>query len=306
MTRPTLVVLLGPTAVGKTALAIRLAQQLFAHVLSADSRQLYRGLSIGTGKPTLAERGGVPHHFIDHLDADQAYHAGAFAEEALALLDGLFAESPIHILAGGTGFYVKALLEGMDDLPEVTPALRAEVQAVFDKNGLAALLDELHAADPATWQRIDRQNPARVKRAVELLRAGDGPVSELRTGAKRSLPFATQVFGLNLDRASLHHRIDARVQGMFAAGLVDEVRGLVARYGEHAPGLQSIGYTEVMAHLRGEINLAECTRQVQAHTRQYARRQLTWMRRVPGLVWLDAADPDQAEREILARVFPTT
>jgi tRNA dimethylallyltransferase len=301
-----LVVLLGPTAVGKTALAIRLAQQLSAHVLSADSRQLYLGLDIGTGKPTLAERGGVPHHFIDHLDADQAYHAGAFADEALALLDVLFAESPIHFLAGGTGFYVKALLEGMDDLPEVTPALRAEVQAVFDKNGLAPLLEELHAADPATWQRIDRQNPARVKRAVELLRAGDGPVSELRKGAKRSLPFATQVFGLNLDRATLHHRIDTRVQGMFAAGLVDEVRGLLERYGESAPGLQSIGYTEVMAHLRGEIGLAECTRQVQAHTRQYARRQLTWMRRVPGLVWLDAADPDQAEREILERLRPTT
>lgn len=301
-----LVVLLGPTAVGKTALAIRLAQQLSAHVLSADSRQLYCGLDIGTGKPTLAERGGVPHHFIDHLDADQSYHAGAFAEEALALLEALFRRSPIHILAGGTGFYVKALLEGMDDLPEVTQALRAEVQAVFDKNGLAPLLEELHAADHATWQRIDRQNPARVKRAVELLRAGDGPVSTLRTGAKRSLPFATLVFGLDLDRTTLHQRIDARVQGMFAAGLLDEVRGLVARYSEHAPGLQSIGYTEVMAHLRGEINLAECIRQVQAHTRQYARRQLTWMRRVPGLVWLDATDPDQAEREVLARIFPTT
>ncbi len=297
-TAPLLVVLLGPTAVGKTALAIALARRWGCSVISADSRQVYRGLDIGTGKPTLAERLGVPHYFIDTLEPSAPTSAGEFARAVQALLPQLMAERPVQLVAGGTGFYVKALLEGMDDLPEVTPALRAAVASKLAAGGLPALLAELDATDPITAERIDRRNPARVARAVELLRAAGLPPSQLRTGLTRPLPYRTLVVGLHLDRAELHRRIDARVAGMFAAGLVAEVQALLARYGAQAPGLQSIGYTEVMAHLEGRIDLEECIRQVQAHTRQYARRQLTWMRKVPQVRWLDAADPAAAADQV--------
>lgn len=285
---PLLVVLLGPTAVGKTALAVALAQRWGCSVTSADSRQCYRGMEIGTGKPTAAERAGVAHYGLDTLTPDQPTTAADFAQRVEALLPQLWAQAPVQVVAGGTGFYVRALLEGLDALPEVSPALRAAVAADLAAGGLPRLLAELDAADPGL--RIDRQNPARVSRAVELLRASGGvPVSALRTGRRRALPWRTLVVGLDLERAALHRRIEARVQAMFDAGLVDEVRALVQRYGPQAPGLQSIGYTEVMAHLAGAIDLDECIRQVQAHSRQYARRQLTWMRRVAALHWLDAA-----------------
>ncbi len=282
--------LLGPTAVGKTALAVALAERWRCSVISADSRQTYRGLDIGTGKPTPAERRGIAHYGLDELEPDQPTTAADFARRVEALLPQLWGQSPVQVVAGGTGFYVRALLEGLDELPTVSPTLRAAVDADYRAGSLPRLLAELDAADPGL--PLDRQNPARVKRAVELLRASGGvPVSALRTGQRRPLPWRTVVVGLDLDRAALHRRIDTRVQAMFDAGLVAEVRALVQRYGPQAPGLQSIGYTEVIAHLKGAIDRDECIRQVQAHSRQYARRQLTWLRRVPDLRWLDAALP---------------
>ena len=288
-----LLTLAGPTGVGKTALSLRLAQRYHTEIISADSRQFYRGMDIGTAKPTPAERGAVPHHFIDCLDPDQAYSAGQFEQEAEALMTRLFEQHQVLIVVGGSTLYLQALWEGLDAMPPVPPAVRAGLQAEWQAQGLEPLLAELAQRDPQTYATIDRHNPARILRALELIRVTGQPLAALRPSRPpKARPWRTLRIGLTDERPRLYARIDARVEAMIAAGLEAEVTGLLDRYGAEAPGLQSIGYREWIGYFQGDYDRAEVARLIQRNSRRYAKRQLTYYRHQADLTWFQAGEPD--------------
>ncbi len=289
--RPVLLALAGPTAVGKTALSVALAQQFGTEILSADSRQFFRELSIGTAKPTPDEMQGVPHHFIDSHSITQEYSAGRFAADALAALEGLFQRLPVVILTGGSGLYLQAVTDGLDDLPAVDPSVRQQLQQELQTQGLPALVAELAATDPVAHGRIDRQNHQRVLRALEITRGTGQPFSSYHTGpeaaavAAAARPFRVVKVALSRPREELYQRINQRVETMLAAGLLAEVEGLVPFRRHQA--LQTVGYQEIFGYLAGEYDYAEAVRLLQRNTRHYAKRQLTWLRRDPNYVWVE-------------------
>jgi tRNA dimethylallyltransferase len=292
--RPVLLALAGPTAVGKTAFSVALAQQLGTEILSADSRQFFRELSIGTAKPTPAEMQGVPHHFIDSHSITQEYSAGRFAAEALAVLDGLFQRLPVVILTGGSGLYLQAVTDGLDDLPAVDPSVRQGLQQELHAQGLPALVAELAATDPVAHGRLDLQNHQRVLRALEITRGTGRPFSSYHTGpeaaaaAAAARPFRVVKAALSRPREALYQRINQRVEAMLAAGLLAEVEGLVPF--RHHQALQTVGYQEIFGHLAGEYDYAEAVRLLQRNTRHYAKRQLTWLRRDTGYQWISMSE----------------
>jgi len=281
----------GPTAVGKTALTVALAQQLGTEILSADSRQFFRELSIGTAKPTPAEMQGVPHHFIDSHSIGQEYSAGRFAAEALAVLAGLFERRPVVILTGGSGLYLQALTDGLDELPAVAPAVRQALQQELHTLGLPALVAELASTDPIAHQRIDLQNHQRVLRALEITRGTGQPFSSFHRGeaavaaTAAARPFRVVKVALTRPRAELYQRIDQRVEQMLAAGLLAEVEGLLPF--RHQQALQTVGYQEIFGYLDGRYDYAEAVRLLQRNTRHYAKRQLTWLRRDAAYEWVE-------------------
>ena len=291
--RPVLLVLAGPTAVGKTALSVALAQQLGTEILSADSRQFFRELSIGTAKPTPDEMQGVPHHFIDSHSIAQEYSAGRFATDALAVLEGLFGRLPVVILTGGSGLYLQALTDGLDELPAVDPAVRLGLQQELQAQGLPALVAELAATDPVAHGRIDQQNPQRVLRALEITRGTGQPFSSFHTGPEAILataaarPFRVVKVALSRPRDVLYARINQRVDAMLAAGLLAEVEGVVPY--RHHQALQTVGYQELFSYLDSAYDYAEAVRLLQRNTRRYAKRQLTWLRRDAAYQWVELA-----------------
>ncbi|MEW6304839.1 MAG: tRNA (adenosine(37)-N6)-dimethylallyltransferase MiaA [Verrucomicrobiota bacterium] len=293
------VFLAGPTAVGKSSVALRLAELLGGEIISVDSMQVYRGLDIGTSKPTAAERARVPHHLLDVADLDQPFDAARFVVLARAAVADLTKRGKRPIFCGGTGLYFRAYLEGLGDAPPANPALRAELEAA----PLEQLLRELEQRDPATFARIDRANPRRVVRAVEVIRLTGKPFSAQRAGWEETPP-PEFFFCLQREPADLRARIDARVDAMFAAGLVDETRALLARGLEkNRTAMQAIGYRQVVEHLRGERSLAETIDLVKTKTRQYAKRQLTWFRAQPGVQWLEPdTNLDTTADQLAARV----
>jgi tRNA dimethylallyltransferase len=289
--RPVLLALAGPTAVGKTALSVALAQQLGTEILSADSRQFFRELSIGTAKPTPEDMQGVPHHFIDSHSITQEYSAGRFAAEALAVLNGLFQRLPVVILTGGSGLYLQAVTDGLDDLPAVDPSVRLGLQHELQTQGLPALVAELAATDPVAHGRLDLQNHQRVLRALEITRGTGRPFSSYHTGpeaaaaAAAARSFRVVKVALSRPREELYQRINQRVDAMLAAGLLAEVEGVVPF--RHHQALQTVGYQEIFGYLAGEYDYAEAVRLLQRNTRHYAKRQLTWLRRDPNYVWVE-------------------
>ena len=289
--RPVLLAVAGPTAVGKTALTVALAQQLGTEIVSADSRQFFRELSIGTAKPTPAEMQGVPHHFIDSHSITQDYNAGRFADEALAVLGGLFQRLPVVILTGGSGLYLQALTDGLDELPAVEPAVRQQLQHELRTLGLGALVAELARTDPAAHQRLDLQNHQRVLRALEITRGTGQPFSSFHRGlatvaaTAAARPFRVVKVALTRPRTELYQRIDQRVEHMLAAGLLAEVAELVPF--RHHQALQTVGYQELFGYLDGHYDYAEAVRLLQRNTRHYAKRQLTWLRRDPAYQWVE-------------------
>ena len=285
--RPVLLTIAGPTAVGKTALCVRLAQQLDTEIVSADSRQFFRELSIGTAKPTPAEMQGVPHHFIDSHGIAEDYSAGRFATDAHAVLAELFHQHPVVILTGGSGLYVQAVTDGLDALPDVPPAVRAQLHAELAAYGLPHLVAELAETDPVAHARIDQQNPQRIVRALEITRATGRAFSSFHTtGPPPENPLFRNVkVALSREREELYHRINLRVEHMLAAGLLDEVRGLLPYRHHHA--LQTVGYQEIFAYLDGDYDWAEAVRLLQRNTRRYAKRQLTWLRRDTAYEWIE-------------------
>ena len=293
MTPRRLIAIVGATATGKTALSIQLAHALSGEIVNADSRQVYRGIDIGTAKPTASERASAPHHLIDVADPDEPCTLGLFLGMANAALDDIWSRGRQPIVVGGTGQYVWALLEGWN-VPRVPPdhELRARLEAIVAKYGPDALIRELLDVDPASAVNIDSRNVRRVIRAIEVTRATGRPFSAWQQ--KVAPDFETTILGLRMERRALYARIDARVDAMLAAGLVDEVRALNSSgYSCDLPSLASIGYRQVCAHVRGELSLADATAQIKTETHRLARMQHTWFREAdPRIHWLDADVPN--------------
>lgn len=289
MSLPPPLLLSGPTAVGKSEVALLLAEGLDGEIVSVDSMQVYRGLDVGTAKPTAEERRRVPHHLVDVVDLGEAFDAARFVMLARAAVAEIQGRGRLPILCGGTGLYFKAFLEGLGEAPAADPAVRAALEAT----PLEELLRELETGDPATFARIDRRNPRRVVRALEVIRLTGRPFSEQRTGwgTAPRLPEGWTFVALSRDPADLRRRMDLRVDRMFARGLVAETEALLGRgLAGNRTAMQAIGYRQVVEHLRGERSLPETVALVKQKTWQFARRQLTWLRRQLPVTWVPAGE----------------
>jgi tRNA dimethylallyltransferase len=283
---PRPILLAGPTAVGKSEIALRLAEKIGGEIISVDSMQVYRGLDLGTAKPSAADRARVPHHLIDVVDLNTPFDAAKFIELAGKAVTEIQSRSRVPILCGGTGLYFKAFLEGLGDAPPADAKLRAELEAT----PLADLQRELAERDPATYETIDRQNLRRVIRAIEVIRLTGKKFSEQRANwnPQPSTLNPQPSFGLTRSNADLHARIEARVDEMFRGGLVAETEQLLKRgLAQNQTALQALGYRQVVEHLRGERSLAETIELVKIRTRQFAKRQMTWFRGQMDLEWIE-------------------
>jgi tRNA dimethylallyltransferase len=273
--------LLGPTASGKSQRALALAERVPVEIVSMDSAQVYRGLDIGTAKPSAAVRARVPHHLIDVIDPDSSYSTGRWRADAIRTISEVLAKGKIPLIVGGTMLYYRALVGGLDTLPQADPEVRAAIDAQARKQGWPALHGELARVDPAAARRIPPRDAQRIQRALEVWRLTGKPLSSQQGRSGAALPFALKAFALvPPDRAALAERIAARFDAMLAAGLVDEVRRLRERYRLSAglPSMRAAGYRQVWQHLEGELGAAEMRTQAIAATRQLAKRQLTWLR----------------------------
>ncbi|WP_161890733.1 tRNA (adenosine(37)-N6)-dimethylallyltransferase MiaA [Pontibacter russatus] len=275
-----LVVVAGPTAVGKTELSVQLAKHYSTAILSADSRQLYREMTIGTAKPTEQEQRGVPHYFINSHSITEEYNAGAYEQDVLALLQKLFEEKDVVVLTGGSGLYIRAVCEGMDAMPEADTALRESLTLQYEEEGLQPLLDKLRQLDPLYFAQVDRANPQRVIRAVEVSLSGGMPYSSFRKSERRERPFHITKLGLTRDRSELYQRIDQRLDLMLQQGLLEEARALYPYRTHNA--LQTVGYKEIFGYMEGAYDWAETVRLLKRNSRRYAKRQLTWFNKNPG------------------------
>ena len=297
--------IVGPTGVGKSALALAVAERAGAEIVNADAPQVYRGIDIGTAKPSRAERARVPHHLIDCLDPGERYSAGRFAEMARGVLDDITARGRPALVVGGSGLYLRALLAGLAPLPAVPAAVRAELSARLAREGLAALRLELERLDPPTAARLAPGDTQRTLRALEVARASGRPLSEwlARGPAAATALSGVQRVGLTLPRALLYDRIGSRVRQMVARGWLDEIRGLLASGVEpDAPAFRAIGYAQWLGHLAGDYDCEETTRRIVVATRRYAKRQETWFRREPGIEWHDARDAGPLAERLARRV----
>lgn len=280
----------GPTAVGKTACSIRLALHYNTEIISADSRQLYQQLNIGTAKPTTEELAAVPHHFIDILPPEVEYNAGQFEREALQLLEKLFLTHDVVVVTGGSGMYVQALCHGIDEMPTVPPYIRESLNRRLETEGLEALVRELEEKDPAYAQEVDRHNPQRIIRALEVCLFSGQPYSSFRKRKISSRPFEIIKIGLDRPRHELYARIDQRMDAMLAEGLFEEAISVYPYRKLNA--LQTVGYKEIFEYLDGLYDRAEAIRLLKRNSRRYAKRQLTWFRKDQDFLWFH---PDETE-----------
>ncbi|MCJ8164663.1 tRNA (adenosine(37)-N6)-dimethylallyltransferase MiaA [Pontibacter sp. E15-1] len=274
-----LVVVVGPTAVGKTDLCVYLAKKYAAEIISADSRQFFREMRIGTAKPSPEEQQGIPHHFIDSHSIAEEYNAGGYEQDVLALLPKLFEQQDIVIMTGGSGLYVRAVCEGMDEMPETDLALRERLTHQYELQGLQPLLEQLQLLDPVYFAQVDKDNPQRVIRAVEVCLSSGAPYSSFRRNGQRERPFHIIKIGLTRDREDLYQRINQRMDQMLAQGLLEEARELYPHRKHNA--LQTVGYKEIFDYLDGLCDWEEAVRLLKRNSRRYAKRQLTWFRKNP-------------------------
>ena len=284
----TLVVLLGPTGVGKTALSLRIARRIESPVLSADSRQLYKELVIGTAAPTADERAAVTHYLVGLLELTDYYSASRFEEDALALLQTLFKQHRAVLMAGGSMMYIDAVCRGIDNIPTVTPDIRAAVGNEYERHGLTPLLDELKQADPLHYDEVDRKNHRRVLHAVEICRMTGKPYSSFRTKTVKKRPFRILKIGLIRPREELFERINRRVDRMMANGLLDEVRRVYPHRALNS--LNTVGYKELFAYIDGRCSLDEAVAKIKRNTHVYARKQMTWFKRDESIRWFHPDD----------------
>ncbi len=287
----TLIVVVGPTGSGKSALAVTLAQHYCAPIISTDSRQLYRGMAIGTAQPTADELAAATHYFIADREVEDDFNCGRYEVEALELLERLFAENDYVVAVGGSGLYIQALCDGMDNLPEADENVRENLKLRLESEGLAPLVDELRERDPAYAEEVDLCNPARVMRALEVCITTGRPYSEQRSGDRAERPFNIVKIGTDMPREELYDRINRRVDMMVADGLVEEARAMYPK--RHLNALQTVGYREIFDHLDGKCSLEEAIELIKRNSRRYAKRQMTWFRRDERVGWFSPKDTDK-------------
>ena len=286
--RGTLIVVGGPTGSGKSALAVDIAKHFGAPIISTDSRQMYRGMAIGTAQPTADELAAVKHYFIADREPEDDFNCGRYEVEALALLERLFAENKYVVAVGGSGLYIQALCSGMDALPEADDELRGSLKARLDSEGLESLVVELQRLDSAYAEVVDRCNPARVMRALEVCISSGKPYSEQRSGITTERPFHIIKIATDMPRDILYDRINRRVDMMVADGLVEEARAMYPKRELNA--LQTVGYREIFDYFDGKCSLEEAIELVKRNSRRYAKRQMTWFRRDGEFRWFAPAD----------------
>lgn len=298
---PPLICLFGPTAVGKTRLLTEVFAS-FGEVVTVDSVQVYRGLDIGSAKPTAAEQARIPHHLIDILPPDQPFNVGDFCERAEQVCREITARGRVPVLAGGTAYYFKHFLLGLPEAPTAETAVRAATEDLFAREGEGSFRERLRAVDPISVERINPHDHYRLKRAWEVWASSGRPLSSYQLPAVVRSDYRVLVVGLDRERSDLVRRIDDRVDAMMADGLIEEIRGLLAHgYDEASPGLRGIGYSEFLPWLlRGEGQLSDCVTQVKIHSRQYAKRQLTFFKHIPGVEWFHPDAPTDLERRLQA------
>lgn len=278
-----LIVICGPTAAGKTALSIQLAKKFNSEIVSTDSRQFYRELKIGSAPPSSEEMAQVPHHFIADRSITEDFSAGRFEEAALKRLEELFNEKNIVFAVGGSGLYIHALCDGLDEFPEIDSTIRENLQKELEENGLDWLCSKLQELDPEYYEQVDKQNPQRIIRALEVCIGTGNKFSSFRVGEKKLRPFETIKIGVEMPRERLYERINLRVDKMMDAGLLDEAKSLVHLKEKNA--LQTVGYKELFDYLEDKTSLEDAVELIKRNTRRFAKRQITWFRRDDSIKW---------------------
>jgi tRNA dimethylallyltransferase len=280
-----LIVIVGPTASGKTALAIDLAKRFKTEVISADSRQFYREMAIGTAKPTPEELSQAKHHFVDSHSVNDYFSVGEFERQGLELLERLFETHDTVIMVGGSGLYIKAICEGFDQLPSSSPEIRQKFNAAFEARGITYLQEQLKQADPAYYSEVDLNNPQRLIRALEVCESTGVPFSSFRKSQSSSRPFNCIKIGIDLPREVIYERINQRVDDMVSQGLIEEVHSLIPY--RHLNALNTVGYSELFDYFDGKTNLETAIALIKQNTRRFAKRQMTWFRKDKSIHWID-------------------
>ncbi|WP_183874266.1 tRNA (adenosine(37)-N6)-dimethylallyltransferase MiaA [Pedobacter sp. AK017] len=279
----TLIVIVGPTGIGKTALAISLARHFSTEIISADSRQFFKEMEIGTAKPSAEELSAAPHHFINSHSIKTFFSTGDFEVQAIELISQLFKEHDLLIMVGGSGLYIDAVCKGLDDLPETDLNIREQLNQQLAAEGLESIKKMLSEADPEYYQKVDQSNPQRIIRGLEFYLSTGTKLSAHLTNSKKVRPFNIIKIGLNMERSELYQRINQRVDQMMEMGLLDEVKSLLPYRKYNA--LHTVGYTELFSYLDGEITLQQAIDHIKQNTRRFAKRQLTWFRRDDSTAW---------------------
>lgn len=286
----TVYIIVGPTAVGKTSLAIQLAKHLQTEIISADARQCYKELTIGVARPSVEELNTVPHHFIASHSITETVNASVFEKYALAITEKLFEQKDSVVMVGGTGLYIKAFCEGLDDIPAIDPSVRKNITQSYEDNGLIWLQEQLKQKDPIYWDQAEQENPQRLMRALEVMEGLGKSILTFQCHQKKERPFKIRLIGLEMDRAVLYDRINKRVELMIVQGLKKEVESLLPQFSLNA--LQTVGYSEWIPYFNQEQGLEEVIAAIQQNTRHYAKRQMTWFKKDPIVQWFNASAPD--------------
>jgi tRNA dimethylallyltransferase len=302
-----LVVLLGPTAVGKSRVALLVAKHFDTEVLTADSRQVYRGMDVGTDKPTAEERRSVPHRLIDLVDPSETFNTGWYRRAALEEIDRLFAANRLPLVVGGTGLYLRTLIRGLCSAPEADPLVRADLKKLLETGGREGLYAELTRVDPGTAARLHPNDESKVMRALEVYRLSGRPMSTMHDEHRfQDTPFSALLIGLQRPKETLYRRIEERIDWQLSHGMVEETRSLLDRgFGRELGSMKGLGYRQVGAYLANECDYAEMVRRFKRDTRRFAKRQMTWFRREAGVAWLPIEDNEpyeQTAERVIARI----
>ena len=283
--------IVGPTAVGKTSTAIKVAQFLNTEIISADSRQFYKELEIGTAKPDALELSEAKHHLVNSLSIHDEYDVGQFEGDALAIINQVHERNNSVVMVGGSGLFIDAVCNGLDEFPEIEDGLRDTLNDEFKQNGLQRLVDELEGKDPEYWSIVDRKNPQRIIRALEVIRSTGKKFSDFRKRSKKERPFEVIKIGLTMEREQLYGRIDRRMDIMIEQGLFEEAKQFIPYKSLNA--LQTVGYQEIFPYLEGDYDYAEAVRLLKRNSRRYAKRQLTWFRKDESVEWFEPSNTEQ-------------
>ncbi len=293
--------MVGPTAVGKTDLCLNLAKKFNTEIVSCDSRQFYREMNIGTAKPNSDELNQVSHHFINSLSIEDDYDVRRFERESMVLLEELFEIHQVVIMTGGSGLFADAIVNGLDDMPEVAPEIRQQIIEEYAKKGLQFLQEEVAKNDPEYFEIVDQKNPQRLMRAMEIWRATGKKFSSFRVKSKKQRPFKVIKIGLERDREELYSRIDFRMDQMIAGGLFDEAHVLFGK--RHLNALQTVGYSEIFGFLEGKYDRDEAIRLLKRNSRRYAKRQMTWFKKDGAISWFSPEKQEEILLFIQAQIF---